>query len=54
MTGSGLSQTQISDQTKLTRGLKSRHIELIAIGGAIGVGLFLGSAKARMGVRGSY
>jgi hypothetical protein len=26
--------------------LKSRHVELIAIGGAIGVGLFLGSAKA--------
>ena len=46
MTGSGPSQIQTSDQTKLTRGLKSRHIELIAIGGAIGVGLFLGSAKA--------
>jgi AAT family amino acid transporter/D-serine/D-alanine/glycine transporter len=46
MTESGLRQTQSSDQTKLTRGLKSRHIELIAIGGAIGVGLFLGSAKA--------
>src|SRR5262245_66224919 len=46
MTGSGLSQLQTSDQTKLTRGLKSRHVELIAIGGAIGVGLFLGSAKA--------
>ena len=55
MTGSGLSQIQTPDQTKLTRGLKSRHIELIAIGGAIGVGLFLGSAKAsRMGVPGSY
>src|SRR5262245_23292459 len=46
MAGSGFSQTQTSDQTKLKRGLKSRHIELIAIGGAIGVGLFLGSAKA--------
>ena len=46
MTGSGLSQIQTSDRTKLTRGLKRRHIELIAIGGAIGVGLFLGSAKA--------
>ena len=28
------------------RGLKERHIQMIAIGGAIGVGLFLGSAKA--------
>jgi amino acid transporter, AAT family len=31
---------------KLKRGLSERHIQLIAIGGAIGVGLFLGSAKA--------
>jgi AAT family amino acid transporter len=46
MTEPGLSQTQTSDQTELKRGLKSRHVELIAIGGAIGVGLFLGSAKA--------
>ena len=30
----------------LARGLKSRHIQMIAIGGAIGVGLFLGSARA--------
>lgn len=28
------------------RGLKERHIQMTAIGGAIGVGLFLGSAKA--------
>ncbi|CAD5109329.1 amino acid permease [Zestomonas carbonaria] len=28
----------------LTRGLKNRHIQLIALGGAIGTGLFLGSA----------
>ncbi|MGH8304606.1 MAG: amino acid permease [Steroidobacteraceae bacterium] len=32
--------------TDLSRNLRSRHIQLIAIGGAIGVGLFLGSAKA--------
>src|ERR1700745_1556427 len=46
MTGSGLSQIQTSGQTKLARGLKSRHIELIAIDGALGVRVFLGSAKA--------
>ena len=30
----------------LQRGLKERHVQLIGIGGAIGVGLFLGSASA--------
>jgi len=34
---------------ELTRGLRGRHIQLIAIGGVIGVGLFLGSAKAIQG-----
>jgi hypothetical protein len=40
----------------LERGLKDRHIQLIAIGGAIGVGLFLGSAAiqtAGLGRRGA-
>lgn len=32
------------DNTQLQRGLKNRHIQLIAMGGAIGTGLFLGSA----------
>ncbi|WP_371376048.1 amino acid permease [Sporomusa aerivorans] len=33
-------------QQELKRGLKERHIQLIALGGSIGVGLFLGSASA--------
>src|SRR3989442_15331088 len=33
-------------ETRLSRNLRNRHIQLIAIGGTIGVGLFLGSAKA--------
>lgn len=32
------------NSSKLQRGLKNRHIQLIAMGGAIGTGLFLGSA----------
>jgi AAT family amino acid transporter len=42
MTGS----QAVADEGALTRSLKSRHIQLIALGGTIGVGLFLGSAKA--------
>ncbi|HEY4211990.1 MAG TPA: amino acid permease [Steroidobacteraceae bacterium] len=34
------------ESDSLSRNLKSRHIQLIALGGTIGVGLFLGSAKA--------
>ena len=30
----------------LSRGLKARHVQMIAIGGAIGTGLFLGSGSA--------
>ncbi len=35
---------QNSHSGELKRGLKNRHIQLIALGGAIGTGLFLGSA----------
>src|SRR4051812_24674946 len=43
--GYSLAKNQNSPQG-LSRELQSRHIELIALGGAIGVGLFLGSATA--------
>jgi len=33
-------------ESHLARNLRNRHIQLIAIGGTIGVGLFLGSARA--------
>ena len=33
------------EQQGLSRGLEARHIELIALGGTIGVGLFMGVAS---------
>ena len=33
-------------EQQLQRGLKNRHVQLIAIGGAIGTGLFLGAGKS--------
>ncbi|MBB2480784.1 amino acid permease [Bacillus sp. APMAM] len=38
--------TQLTKERNLERGLKNRHIQLIAIGGAIGTGLFLGAGKS--------
>lgn len=37
--------TTASPAGEMQRGLKNRHLQLIAIGGAIGTGLFLGSGK---------
>lgn len=34
------------EEQTLARGLKNRHVQLIAIGGAIGTGLFLGAGKS--------
>ncbi len=34
-----------AEKKGLHRGLEARHIELIALGGTIGVGLFMGSAS---------
>ncbi|WP_318358147.1 phenylalanine transporter [Enterobacter sp.] len=47
-TASGTSTTDASSGTEpaLQRGLKNRHIQLIALGGAIGTGLFLGIGPA--------
>jgi amino acid transporter, AAT family len=41
-----LGEKQLDAQEDLHRGLKNRHVQMIAIGGTIGVGLFLGSATA--------
>ena len=38
--------TDSATESGLTRSLRARHVQLIAIGGTIGVGLFLGSARA--------
>lgn len=36
----------MKNEQNLARGLKNRHVQLIALGGTIGTGLFLGSGKA--------
>jgi lysine-specific permease len=41
-----VSQQVGQEDKKLKRGLKSRHLTMISIGGAIGTGLFLGSGSA--------
>ncbi len=37
---------QEQNDNQLKRGLSNRHIQLIALGGAIGTGLFLGVGQA--------
>ena len=36
---------EITEQPALQRTLSNRHIQLMAMGGAIGTGLFMGSGK---------
>ena len=46
MVRKSLHEEQPRAQEDLHRGLKNRHVQMIAIGGTIGVGLFLGSVTA--------
>lgn len=41
----GVGGPYVGDAPRLRRGLSNRHIQLIAIGGAIGTGLFMGSGR---------
>lgn len=41
-----ISGLETSKDSKLHRGLKARHISMIAIGGALGTGLIIGTGKA--------
>jgi D-serine/D-alanine/glycine transporter len=44
-TGTGLGSTGHGDEPHLARALSNRHLQMIAIGGAIGTGLFMGSGR---------
>ncbi|KAJ9644384.1 amino acid transporter [Knufia peltigerae] len=44
--GTDIRAAQFEDGSRLHRGLKARHITMIAIGGAIGTGLIIGTGQA--------
>jgi len=45
MNGNKNNRSNEAEEEKLERSLTNRHIQMIAIGGAIGTGLFMGSGK---------
>ena len=44
--GGAIRGHEVDPRTSLHRGLKARHITMIALGGAIGTGLIIGTGKA--------
>ncbi|WP_251546550.1 amino acid permease [Limosilactobacillus caecicola] len=46
MADNGGHQSTSKDSNELQRGLTNRHVQMIALGGAIGTGLFLGSGES--------
>ena len=50
---SGRDALLVAEDEAYSKGLKARHIQMIAVGGAIGTGLFLG-AGSRLNIAGPF